>query len=74
VVPTEEKAVIRVMLGSARVLKRNASWKTIEAARKWDRKVTCFIMFQLMGGAGRWQRHQPKAETLKTESRNGNRR
>ncbi len=72
-VPAAEKAVIRDMLSSIRGLKCSQSGPVALAARKWERSIACFIKFRLMGGASQWQRHRPKVEMLKTESRNGNR-
>jgi len=49
VVPDAEKAVIRGLIRSARGLKRSPSWQVAQAARKWERSITCFIKFRLMG-------------------------
>ena len=50
-VPTEEKAVLRFVIGSARVLKRQPPGPMTWFARKWERKLSCFIKMQLMAAS-----------------------
>ena len=74
VVPAAEKAVLRDMLSSIRGVKGSQSGAFAQAARKWERRIACFIKFRLMGERPprRWQRHLQKAERRQTESGNGN--
>ena len=60
-----EKAVIRTLIEGMRGLKRGGELQVVEAARKWDRKITCFIKVQLMH-----DRRRPKP--AKAEPRPGN--
>jgi hypothetical protein len=43
-----EKAVIRDVVGAIRGLKRSRSWQVAQAARKWERGITCFIKVRLI--------------------------
>src|ERR1041385_1762261 len=58
-VPAAEKAVIRDVIGMIRGLKRSRSVPVAEAARKWERGLTCFIKFRLMG-----ERPRPRARAI----------
>ena len=52
-VPAAEKAVLRDLLRSVRGLKGSRSRQVVQAARKWERSIVCFIRFRLMGEGAR---------------------
>jgi len=66
--PSEEKKVIHDVLHVMRGLKEGGSPRISLAARKWDRRITCFIKFQLMGRASR--RSARRVTTSPTSARN----
>ena len=67
VVPTAEKAVICDLVAAMRGVKGSRTGPNAQAARKWERRIVCYIKFRLMAEKAprRWQRHETTVETRK---------